>query len=133
MLNNIDKKVSLANASAVCLTATASPLIVPNSGNIYMLITYKTKDEHNFYPGAQVNINGFTLTASPADTSSLANFCNVIVYSIPDSKTFTISSGNQWTNKTIYTFTGPGTARLISTALNSVELIYAYPNLSTNS
>jgi hypothetical protein len=133
MLNS--KKVSLANAAAVCLTAvpSASTQFFNDGSNSYtMLITYTTQDEHNFYPGARVNITGFSVSSSIGPTSVSANFTNATVFAIVDSKTFTIlNDAWSWSNTAGYTFTGPGKAYLSSAALSGVDLVYGYPNLSS--
>jgi hypothetical protein len=61
MLNS--KKVSLSQASAAI---SAAALTTIDSNSNYNLLNITTTDEHNFFAGAQVNINGVTAAYSTA-------------------------------------------------------------------
>jgi len=57
------KKVSLSQASAAI---SAAALTTSDSNSNYNLLKITTTDEHNFFAGAQVNINGVTAIYSTA-------------------------------------------------------------------
>jgi len=125
------KKVSLASAAAYCTSAvpSASSQYYDNGASAYkMLITYTTREEHNFFPGARVNITGFSVSSSAGPTTVTANFCNATIHSVVGPKTFTIVNDDwPWSTTETYTFSGAGTAYLCNGALSSTDLIYAYP------
>jgi len=125
------KKISSAAAAAYCTAAvpSASSQYYGTSASAFkMLITYTTREEHNFFPGAQVNITGFSTTADGSASTLTANFCNAVIHSIVSPTSFTIlNDAWPWSTTVTYAFTGNGTAYLCNGALSSVDLVYAYP------
>jgi hypothetical protein len=128
------KKISLAGAAAEITAATFTPSTerYPTDPTKYKgLYTFTTRDVHNFFPGAKVNITGVSTSWTSGPTSLSANLVNAVVYSVLNPTQFTVITSD-WDWRAGITLYIPtlAMAYLVNGNLSTIDLVYAYPNIT---
>jgi hypothetical protein len=128
------KKISLAGAAAeiTAATFTSSTEFYPTDATKYKgLYTFTTRDVHNFFPGAKINITGVSTSWTGGATSLSANLVNAVIYSVLSPTKFTvITSDWYWFAGITFSISTLAMAYLVNGNLSTVDLVYAYPNIT---